>query len=245
MANTSPYHLYALLIFAVLLNIGMWLYSHRHQPVWPNVPEPPGKTSLMFSFLGDKALAYRVWAIALQNFGNAGGNYKSLADYDYDNVSLWLNLLENLEPESNFTPLLAAYYFGATTRPEQLPPIIAYLERVGSNPEGEEWRWLAHAVYLARHGMRDMPEALRLAKKLGGMYREGMPAWTLQMQALITAEEMGDKEAAYVLLKSMLATETEHMQGPEINFMVDYICTRILTPQQAPYDPLCATESTP
>lgn len=83
-----------------------------------------------------------------------------------------------------------------------------------------------------------MPEALRLSKKLADMYRPGMPAWTLQMQALITSE-MGDKQAAYMLLKSMLATETDNMQGPEINFMIDYLCTKVLTAEQAAHESVC------
>lgn len=232
--------LYVVLGVALLINAVLWDFSQRKFPVWPNVPDPPGRIGVTLSFLGDEALAYRVWSLALQNFGNAGGNYEPLKNYNYDSVSRWFYLLDSLDPQSDFVPLLAAYYFGATQNPvEQLPPVIAYLERIGIRPEKEKWRWLAQAVYLARHRMKNMEEALRLAKKLGSVYRPGMPAWTLQTQALITSD-MGDKQAAYALLKAMLATETGHMQPQEINFMVDYICTKVLTPQQVPYDPLCA-----
>lgn len=231
--------LYFALIIFLTLNIATWQFSHRQQPGWPNVPKPPSKFNLTSSFLGDEMMAYRVWALALQNFGNAGGNYMPLKDYNYDNVTAWFHLLDDLDPHSDFVPLLAAYYFGATQNPkEQLPPVIGYLEKVGVRPEGEKWRWLAQAMYLARHRVGDMDEALRISKKLGSVYREGMPAWTLQAQALITTE-MGDKEAAYVMLKTMLASDTEHMQANEINFMVDYICTKILTPAQAKVDKTC------
>jgi hypothetical protein len=235
------YILYALLIGCLILNIALWQYSHRQKVRWPNVPKPPAELSLRASFLGDAMLAYRVWALALQNFGSSGGYNAPLKDYDYNYIGAWLDTLDSLDPNSDFAPFLAAYFFsGSQDAQGHLPIIIAYLEKAGSRPEGEKWRWLAQAMYLARHKLKDMDEALRLSRKLGDMYRPGMPAWTLQTEALITNEIVGDKEAAYVLLKAMLATEAEHMQGPEVNFMVDYICTKILTPQQAPLDPLCA-----
>jgi hypothetical protein len=235
-------NLYAILLFAVALNIAVWSYSHGHTVRWPNVPSPPGEANVTASFLGDKALAYRVWAMALQNFGNAGGDYRPLKDYNYVHLGKWFDLLDRLDPHSDFVPLLAAYYFGGTQNPqEQLPHVISYLEKAGSRAEGEKWRWLAQAIYLTRHKMDDMPEALRLAKKLASMYRPGMPAWTVQTQALITTE-MGDKQAAYTLFRTMLATEAEHMHPNEVNFMVDYICTKVLTPEQAPHDPICASE---
>lgn len=233
-----PTLLYGVLIFFLILNIAVWQFSHRKQAHWSNVPSPPSEQGVTASFLGDQLFAYRVWGLVLQNLGNSGGNYMPLKDYDYNHVAEWLNLLDKLDPRSDFVPLLAAYYFGATPDMSQLPPIIAYLEKVGKRPEGEKWRWLAQAMYLARHKLGDMDEALRLSKELASVYRPGMPAWTLQTQALITSE-MGDKEAAYVMMKTMLASDTEHMQAPEVNFMVDYICTKILTPAQAPHDPLC------
>lgn len=237
--------LYAVLAFGLVLNIAVWIYSSHVQPRWTNVPKPPTDRSVTMSFLSDKALAYRAWAFALQNYGNTGGNYEPLKNYNYAYVGGWFDLLDRLDPHSNVVPLLASYYFGSTQNPqEQLPYVIAYLEKVGTRPEKEKWRWLAQAVYLARHRLHDVPLALRLAKELGDMYKPGMPAWTLQTEALITAE-MGDKEAAYGLLKAMIATESEHMDPNEVNFMVDYICTKVLTPAQAPHDPICALTTIP
>lgn len=230
--------LYAGLLLAVMMNVGLWLQTRGIKPVWPNVPAPPSRLALSASFLGDEALAYRAWALVLQNLGNSGGDYRPLKDYNYAALGEWFARLDELDPASDFVPFLAAYYFGASDDSRNLKPVVSYLEKVGSRPEGEKWRFLAHAVYLARHKLHDVNEALRLSGKLAALYRPGMPAWTLQTKAMLTAET-GDKEAAYMLLKSMLATEARHMQGPEVNYMVETICTRILTPAQAVHDPLC------
>lgn len=238
---SSKHKLHAVLIICVIANITVWQFSHRKQAFWPNVPLPPSELNVSSSFLGDKALAYRVWALALQNYGNAGGNYQPLKDYNYTHLGLWFDLLDRLDHKSDFVPYLAGYYYGSTQNPvEQLPPVVAYLEKVGTRPEREKWRWLAHAVYLARHPMKNPPEALRLAKELREQFRPGMPAWVLQMEGMI-ASDQGDKQAAYNLMIALLSTEAEHMQAQEINFMVDYICTRILTEVQAMADPLCSS----
>lgn len=241
MATSRIAYWYLLLLLCVTLNVAMWFYTHKRFEKWPNVPPAPTENSLAASFLGDKALAYRVWGLALQNFGNTGGNYEPLKNYNYTSLGQWFNLLDSMDPHSDFVPLLAAYYFSATQTPlKQLPPVISYLEKVGSRPEGEKWRWLAQAMYLERHKMHNMNEALRLSKKLGDMYRPGMPAWTLQTQALIT-DKMGDKQAAYAMLKVMLSTQTDQMDPAEVYFMVDYICRRILNRQQAQQEKVCET----
>jgi len=235
---------YILLTACLFLNLFMWRYSHTQFPVWPNVPSPPSERAVKFSFLDDTTLAYRVWAMALQNFGNTGGNYEALKNYNYQYLAEWFDLMDKLDPTSDFMPLMAAYYFGATQEPKtQLPYVIPYLEKVGIRPVGDKWRWLVYSIYLARHRMQDIEEALRLSKVLSASYRPGMPGFTKQTEALIT-RDMGDRQAAYGIMKAILATDAKNMHPNEVNFMVEYICTKILTPEQAPHDPLCAENPT-
>jgi hypothetical protein len=216
----------------------VWAYSHTKFPRWANVPPPPSVTGMTFSFLGDKIMAYRSGAIALQSFGNSSGQVQALKDYNYDHLAGWFALEDQMDSKSNYVPFLAAYYFGATQNTEQLHPVIEYLRRVGKNPEGEKWRYLGQAVYLARHRLNDMPLALDLAKELAATYRPGMPAWPLQMQAIISSD-MGDKDTAYALSLEILRSSAETMDPVEVNFMVDYICDTILPPAEASINSLC------
>ena len=232
---------YILLFVALVMNIAMWLHTNRKMARWPNMPMVTNDHSVSMSFLGDRTLAYRVWALALQNIGNTGGNVQALKNYDYKALYGWFNLLDRFDQTSNYVPMLAAFYFGGTQNPqEQLPYVTSYLEMVGSRTEPQEkWRWLSQAIYLTRHKLKDIPEALRLSKKLAEMYNpDTMPAWTLQTPALITAE-MGDKKAAYLMLKAMITTESEKMDPNEVYFMVDYICVEILTPEEVKAEPMC------
>lgn len=234
----SCYSLYAGLFLILLLNIGLWSYSHTKMPQWANVPPPPSVTSMMFSFLGDRMMAYRSSVMAIQGFGNTTGQIQALKDYNYDNLGKWFDLADELDPKSNYVPFLAAYYFGSTQNGQQVRPVIEYLRKVGKNPEGEKWRYLGHAVYLARYKLNDMPLALELAKELAATYRPGMPAWPLQMQAIISAD-MGDKDTAYALALEILRTGADTMDPIEVKFMIDHICDRILPPFEAAGNPLC------
>jgi hypothetical protein len=229
---------YLLLLGVFLLNLGLWFYSSYKVPSWANVPPAPSNLSVMTAFLGDKELAYRSLSIALQSFGNNTGQVQALKDYNYPNLGTWFDLADGLNPESNYVPFLAAYYFSANQDPSKLMPVINYLRRVGTYPYEDKWRYLGQAVFLAKHKIRDTELSLQLADELAKTYKPGMPAWPLQMRAII-ASEMGEKEMAYNLMVDIIKNKKEGMDPVEINYMVDNICNRILTPVERKKNPLC------
>lgn len=229
---------YLVLIFAVVLNVGIWLTTRDKLPEWANVPPPPTKLAASAGFLGDDELAYRSLAITLQSFGNSTGQVIALKDYNYHNLGKWFFLEDSLNSRSEYVPFLAGNYFGASQDPSQLGPLIDYLRVVGKRPEGEKWRWLGMAVFLARHRMNDMPLALSLSEELAKTYRPGMPAWPLQMKAIV-ASSMGEKDMAYGMMLEMLNTQAKTMDPAETRYMIDYICNTILSPVQSAKDPLC------
>jgi len=188
-------------------------------------------------FLADDSFAHRSGALALQNFGNVGGSY-ALKEYDYNSLSQWFERMDQLDSKSRFVPFLAAYYFSATQDKSQLPLIIKYLEKIGERPEPDNWRWLAQAAYLARHGTQNMDEALRLSRKLGSLYKPSMPLWTRNMEPMLRAD-MGDRQAAYLLALEILKSDGEKMSNSEYNSTVYMICHNILEPKDAAKSPIC------
>lgn len=239
------YPLYGLLVLAVLINISLWLVTHRIQPVWPNVPPAPTEEASKFLGLGDTQLAYRTLAYQLQLMGNEGGLTTPLYKYNYDRLGVWFMILHHLDPKSDYVPYVASYYFGATQRPEQqLKPVIRYLEVAGSVDAPGKWRWLSHAVYLAQHKYKDMKWAVDLAYKLSRLQHAEMPHWARQMPAIVSAAQ-GDKDAAVKFMTSVLiATVNDPLRKPdpvEVNFMVEFICSRMQTAEQARANPICQT----
>lgn len=233
-----PAIFYLVLIVALAAQVGVWVKLRPVQAEWGNVPPAPSAEISTMSMMGDTQMAYRAIGIMLQNMGDEGGRLTRFENYNYTRLGRWLMLEDELDPRSNFAPLLAAYYFGSTPVEKDLDPIIDYLAMVGESSYSGKWRWLGQAIYLARFRQNDNDKALRLAYRLQDQYRDGMPAWAAQMPAFILMQK-GDQEAAYDMAVQVLREESDNMQAAEVNFMVDYICTRILNAQQAAVNPLC------
>ncbi len=206
--------------------------------MWGNVPPAPSQEFAATYGLGDKSFAYRVNGLAIQNLGDTGGRITALKDYNYERLAKWFFLEDSLDPHSEYIPYLAGYYFSATQNPKEYAPVLDYLALIGNRSDGEKWRWLAQAVYIARFLMDDMDKSLELANLLAQTKSENVPSWTRQMPAFVMTAK-GDKDAAYALFLEILKSSASTMHPNEINSMKIYICTRILDAQDAAKNTLC------
>lgn len=236
--QARTYLIYLSLALVVLLNFCVWQYSSGKLARWSNVPPAPSAVAASVAFLGDKEMAHRSLGITLQSFGNNTKQVMALKDYNYKNIGTWLNLADQLNPKSDYAPFLAAYYYSGTQEPKELGPIIDYLRKVGKYKKKENWRYLGQAVFLAHHKMKNFDLAMEIANEMAEIYTPDMPAWVLQMRAIL-ASNMGEKEMAYNLMLDMLKNDAKNMDPAEINYMVDHICNRLLTPDKKATDPLC------
>jgi hypothetical protein len=230
-----------LFVLVLALNIGFWFYARPMRPIWDNVPPVPGEKGMAAFALNDRQFGYRLTGFMLQNLGNMGGRATPLREYNYDHIGQWLFLADKLDPVSNFTPLLAAYYFGATQDQRKLGPIIDYLATVGQRPGPDKWRWLAQAVYLARFRVGDMDKALALANTLASLWEPGLPLWMKQMPAFVL-EAKGDKKEAYGMMLTILKDQADKMTPQDVNATIGYICEQILSSKEAATDPLCGKD---
>lgn len=211
-------------LFFLILTICAWWQTRTVKIKWPGVPPVPSARGAAAMTLGDNQLSYRVFALTLQNLGDTGGDVTPLQDYDYKKLRHWFWLAQALDPKADHVPMIAAYYFGATRKPEDIRVVVDYLAVAGKSNIGEKWRWLVHAVFLARHRLNDLEYALRLAYDLADIRSEDrpMPAWTKQMPAFVLKAQ-GDREAAKDIILALLATDQKNMHPNEINFMLSYL----------------------
>ncbi|MFN3827218.1 MAG: hypothetical protein ACK4NR_06290 [Micavibrio sp.] len=236
--QTEKRYVLAAFFVALALNSAVWWQARSMRAVWGNVPPVPTQPAAELFALGDPQFAYRSFSLLIQNLGDAGGQARALKEYNYEHLTKWFFLLDKLDPHANFGPSIAAFYFSANQDVEAIDPLIDYLAEVGVRPEPQKWRWLAQAVYLARFVQHDYAKALGLAEKLAALNYEHMPTWTKQMPAFVMMQ-MGDKEGAYNIMLNILGSEAKDLQAAEVNFMREYICTRILSREQRGKDPLC------
>ena len=223
----APRAPYFILIFFVAANFVFWTSSQHKQKDWLNVPEAPESHRVGMMTLGDNQLAYRYNGLMLQNFGSVDGRFVSLKEYNYDHLKSWFFLQDNLDPVSNFIPMLAAYYYGAVGNNEKLDKVLDYLAVVGQRPYGEKWRWLGHAVYLARHQQKDNDRALELSYLLAANEDPDLADWAKQMPVFVL-QAKGEKELAYEVMLGILVSNVDKMHPNEIFYMKDHICHYLL-----------------
>ena len=217
-----------LLLVALTAHGVLALHQRGRLTGWPGVPSAPPAILAPLLTLGDEQLFYRGAGFGLQNLGDGGGRTTPLRAYDYGRLEAWLQLLDRLDPQADYVPTLAGLYFGQTPEPSDLRRIVHHLSALGARDPAHHWRWLAHAVYLARHRLHDRPLALAIARHLAGLAGAGVPLWVRQMPAFALAE-VGEREAARDLLQTILATEPDLAAG-EVALMRDLIDRRLAEP---------------
>ena len=210
---------------ALALQVALWISVRDVRISWGNVPPVPSTAAMKMQALGDTQMAYRMAALMLQNLGNTNGYTAKFEEYDYERLMGWFERAGALDARSDMLALLAAYYFSAAESPVQLRLVINYLAKAGDSGDGQKWRWLAQAVYLARFRLNDNELALSLARKLAALDNPAMPPWTRRMPAIILSD-LGQEDAAYNMMREMLREGADTLPSSEVNVMLDYICTR-------------------
>jgi len=245
----SPLHrAYALMAVTLMFITALWFHSRDWQTRWSNVPPAPSEKNRFISGVGDMQLAYRFYALMLQNMGNTSGRIIAFDHYNYHHLSDWLFAISDMDKRSVLPPFLASYYFSNVKDRDKLRLVIRYLSEAGQKPSpkgvGEpNWRWLGQAIALARFELKDLDLALELAYKLAALNTPDMPIWTKQMPAFILNNK-GNKDGAYQIMLKILQSNAESLPPEELFFTRDYICRRLQTREQAQNNPLCQYKET-
>lgn len=216
-----PARLYALLAVLIGLQVAFWGQTHSVRLPVAGVDPAPSDAVARVIGLGDPQFYYRAGGLWLQNMGDEGGDVTPLRQLDYDRLGQWFGLLHAMDTRAEFVPVLAGYYYALSPDPEQVRKVAMFLRQVALIEPQRQWRWLAQAVYLARHRVKDMTWALALAQELAALPVQDLPIWTRQMSAFILAD-VGDREAARDILEALMASDP-NLDPAELNFMRHYI----------------------
>lgn len=195
--------------FALLasLLLAQALFASRYPRAWQaelSPGEPPGVRAVTLAALGEPVASAYAMLLYAQTFDSQAGASVQVARLDLDAIGRWLDRALDLDPDSAYPLLLASRVYAESARPDQARRLLDLVERRFRELPAQRWPWLAHAVYLARHVLGDMPLALRYARSL----REhttgtGAPGWVAQIELLLLADT-DQKQAAEVLLGALI-----------------------------------------
>ena len=168
-------------------------------------PAPPALV-LRAASLGDPIFLSYALLLRLQAFDNQPGISIPFKDLNYSRVIEWLNISLELDPASQYPLLLAATVYAQVPDEAKGRQMLDFVyQRFLDNPM-RRWQWLAHASVMARHRLNDLPLALKYAQSIADHAEDpAVPSWARQMHIFLR-EELGEHEAAKILLGGLLAS---------------------------------------
>jgi hypothetical protein len=197
---------------ALTLALGAQLAMHgltprpRAQPA--DLSRPPSVGEARVIALGDAPALARAMMLGLQTYDVQPGVSLPLRTLDYPRVIDWLRLIVTLHPDSQYALLSAARLYAEVPDPARTRMMLDFIHAAFLEDPDRRWPWLAHAVVLARHRLGDTRLALFYARELRTHVDPGSaPPWVGEMEALALAD-LGEREAARVLLGGLLASGT-------------------------------------
>jgi hypothetical protein len=202
-----------------------WMRTHTHYPRLDIVPPVPSATALKALDLGDEQAYFRNLGQDLQNAGDTFGRVTPLKDYNYATLLAWFRLLDTLDATSNYVPTMAAYYYSQSQHHEDARYIVTYLEEHALRDLKTKWWWMAEAVFLAEHVVKDKPLALRVAQRMEALPPGDIPMWARELPAFIY-EQMGEKEAATGVILTLLQ-HIDEVSTPARNFIYYFLKDRM------------------
>lgn len=169
---------------------------------------PPAMNSLRLAALGEPIGLAAALALRLQAFDTQPGISIPFGKLDYQNVIRWLDRIVMLDPLSAYALLLASQVYSQVPDQTKQRIILDFVFSKFHEDPVRRWRWLAHASIIAKHRLGDPQLALTYARSIASEANDqAVPSWARQMHIFLL-EDLGEHEAAKILLGGLLASGT-------------------------------------
>ena len=197
---------------SLLLQAGWQLGVNAWQPGHRPLPPPPADHTLRLLALDERMAAARLAMLWLQAFDTRPGISIALRDMDYERIGAWLDLALSLDERSRYPLQAAARFYAEVPVERKQRQMIRWISEKFMRRPNARWPFMARAVYLARHRLRDPALALALARLLR-RHATGpaVPAWAGQME-LSVLEDMGEIEDAMRLTLALIEQSRDPAQ---------------------------------
>lgn len=204
--SSVPKTAMALLVIGLALQIAWHRMVPARQPTAENLEQPPTITMLRIASLAEPVALGKLLMLYVQAFDNQPGIRLPFQKLDYNNLQQWLGRILELDPAAQY-PLLAASHLYADVPDEaKKRQMLEFIYRRFFDDPNRRWRSLAHAAFIARHKLKDLPLARKYARAIR-LYAtdKSVPSWARQMEIFLL-EDMDELESAKILLGGLLAS---------------------------------------
>lgn len=168
------------------------------------LPDVPDIKLLQLGAFADKIALSKFLMLWLQAFDNQPGISIPFMELDYLLVRDWLESILDLDPLSQYPLLSASRVYSEVPDDDKKRIMLSFIRNKFREDPVRRWPWMAHAVYVAKHQLKDLEFALSLAKEIRESVPSGTaPAWARQMEIYIL-EDMDEVESAMVLIGGLM-----------------------------------------
>lgn len=197
----------ALMLACSLLWQSIWSAMYpRTPPAAADLTDPPSAAAIRASSL-DETLAYaKLMNLTLQAHDHQPGVSLPFRRLDYGKIEAWLGRILEVDPAGQYPLLAASRLYGTVDDPIRQRRMLDFVQRQFLADPNQRWQWMAHAVYIARHQLHDLPLAARFSESLRlHATSKKVPSWARQMEIFLRAD-MNEFETARLLLGALLAS---------------------------------------
>ena len=154
--------------------------------------------------LGSDQLMGDLLLLKVQLHDNQIGRHLNYQQLNYVVLKQWILMVSRLIPASEYPGFLASRVYSSVQDPNKLQIMIDVITQLFEQNPALNWRRMTEATLIAKHKMKDLPQALILAEKVANVPDSiKLPFWARDMK-LILLDELGEKESALILISSML-----------------------------------------
>lgn len=215
-----PAHIIIILIIAFLCQI-TWSSSKPLSTInIKKLPEPPSQIESQLFGLGDSIAISKIFMLWLQAFDNQPGVSIPFKNLDYRRVINWLERILGLDPRAHYPLLAAGRIYGVVEDEGRKRLMLAFIYEQFAKDPNQRWPSMMHAIYVAKHRLKDYPLALKYAHAVAQQVTvNNIPSWVKQMEIYVL-EDMGEIESAKILIGGLLESG-EITDLHELRFLQD------------------------
>lgn len=194
----------ALLVIALVAQVIWFVLQPEPAALARKLPPAPSARFLRLLSLNDPLVASRVTMLWLQAFDDQPGVSIPFMRLNYDRVISWLDVCLRLDPGSQYPLLAASRLYTFPPDKKKMRKMLNFVYKKFLEDPGTRWQWMAHAVYVAKHRLKDLDLALKFARAIRLNTRPGaVPDWIRDMEIYVL-EDMGEIQADKILIGGLL-----------------------------------------
>ena len=217
--SAVPLPVLAVLIAGLVIQV-CWSYAQpRTAATAEALPNAPDARLLRLYGLGEPDTLAKILMLWLQAFDNQPGVSVPFARLDYARVVNWLDALLDLDSRFQYPLLSASRVYTQTPDDAGKRQMLEFVHRRFLEDPERRWPWMTHAVYVAKHRIKDLQLALKYANALRrNLSSDAAPPWATQMEIFVL-EDLGEIESARIIIGGLLASGRLAGNDNELRFL--------------------------